>query len=129
MALSMFDEIAIKMIPSLRFAVVILWLIPVIWAAPAYRRVIIRGELSFMEWVRVAISSVGVFVVGFQARAFLLGGRYYDYWTAAMLLMACIAAILCMAVAYWACAEDQHKRAMFRAHLAILLLCIIGGFL
>lgn len=126
----MMDEIAQAMIPSLRFAAMILWFMPILWAQPAYKRVILTGELSHHDWNRVAIGSIGVVFVGIQIRSFIMnGGDQNDYWTAMLLFLASLAAILSMAVVYWSAAPDENKRAMFRAHLAIFVLCMIGGFL
>ncbi len=126
----MLSEFAISLIPSLRFATLVLWFIPILWGLPAYRRVIHEGELTFHDWARVAFASIGVFVVGMQARQFMIGpSGYNDYWTAAMLLLACIAAILTMAVVYWVAQPEKCRRAMFRVHLGIFMLCMVGGFL
>lgn len=125
----MIDHIAETLIPSLRFAVLVLWFIPILWAMPAYYRVIHKGELTFNEWARVAFGSVGIVLVGLQIRAYMDGGIYEDYWTASLLFLACIAAILTMAVVYWVAQPENCRRAMFRAHLGIFMLCMIGGFL
>lgn len=127
---TMLAELATSLIPSLRFAVLVLWFIPILWASPAYRRVILTGHLSFHDWVRVAFGSVGVFICGLQIRSFFNPPTIFqDYWTAAMLLLACLAALLTMAVVYWVAQPEKCRRAMFRAHLAIFMLCMIGGFL
>ncbi len=126
----MFDDLAEALIPSLRFAVLILWFIPILWAMPAYRRVILTGHLTFHDWVKVAFGSVGVFICGMQIRSFFNPPTIFqDYWTAAILLLACVAAILTMAVVYWVAQPEKCRRAMFRAHLGIFMLCMVGGFL
>lgn len=126
----MLSETAQSLIPSLRFAVLVLWFIPILWALPAYRRVILTGHLTFHDWVKVAFGSVGIFIVGLQIRSFFNPPTMFqDYWTAAMLLLASFAAILTMAVVYWVAQPENCRRAMFRAHLGIFVLCMIGGFL
>ena len=77
-------------IPILRLLVLVGWSMVTLWAAPAYRRVVL-GHTADGDYKQVALAVVGVALVYFQVIAFGLPPRT-DPGTAAGLLLLAIGA-------------------------------------
>ena len=116
-----------EIIPILRLAVLIGWALVILFAAPAWGRVV-RGSIDQGDLKQVALAVTGVALVGFQVNA-MWGGiaPRTDYWSAAFLLLLAIAAAIVIFCVHVPRTPPGHKRAVVLTHLGILGLCIVMG--